>query len=276
MKTRYRIAASCAALLTAFAAALPAHAADVDMYDGQWHYNLTPYGWFPSMKGEFRFDLPNGASFSPVVEAHPSGYLKDLQFAGMIYGEARKGSYALWTDIVYADLSSLKSKVREVQGPGGAVSIPLNVDANMGLKALVWTAGGAYTLVREKVVKVDALAGVRYGDLDSSLDANGSGPAGIYGFSRGASVKAHLWDGIVGVQGNWTLDDAGRWYVPFEVDIGAGSNNWTWNGIVGIGYRMDWGSLVLAYRNLKFSMTDDGPVSNMSMYGPALGVTFRW
>lgn len=272
MTSRFRTAAGCAALLAALAAAAPARAADVDMYDGEWHYNITPYGWFPTMSSDMHFSATGG---NPSVAVKPSSYLKDLQFAAMAYGEARKGPYALWTDIVYADLSSLQSKVHSVQLPDGTV-VPVNADANVGLKSLIWTAGGAYTLVREKAVNVDALAGVRYGNIKASLDVDASGPAGIYGFSRSASLNLDLWDGIIGVKGNWTLDDAGHWYVPFEVDIGTGSNNWTWNGLVGIGYRMDWGSVVLAYRNLKYGMNNDGPLQSLSMYGPALGVSFRW
>jgi hypothetical protein len=262
-----------AAALLAAAAFAPAHAGEVDMYDGQWRYNLTPYGWFPSIKGEFRFSAPGG---NPSVETDPSSYLKDLQFAGMLWGEARKGHFTIFTDIVYADVAGLKSTVRELRGPGGAASIPINVDVDVGVKSLVWTAGGGYTVVRDKSFTLDVLAGVRYGGIESTLGANASGVYGNYGVSRGTTQKVDLWDGIVGVQGRLTLDADGRWYVPYEVDIGAGSNNLTWNGILGVGYRFDWGSLVVAYRNLSYRMDGDGLVQSMDLSGPAIGATFRW
>jgi hypothetical protein len=258
------------------AMAPPAAAAEVNMYDGQWHYQLTPYGWFPSISGDLDFTLPSGGGGSPSVKVNPSSYLKDLQFAAMFYAEARKGSFALFTDVVYADIASLKSTVHELRGPNGRISLPVNVDVNVGVKELVWTAGAQYTLIRNETFSLDALAGVRYGSIKSSLDANSSIAGSGYGFSNGTTQKVNLWDGIVGVQGKLLLGDDKKWFVPYELDIGAGSNNWVWNGIIGIGYRFDWGNVLVAYRNLDYRMTGDELVQNLQMSGPAIGLSLQW
>jgi hypothetical protein len=46
--------------------------------------------------------------------------------------------------------------------------------------------------------------------------------------------------------------------------------------LAGIGYRLDWGDVVLAYRNLYYSTGGDEIVEDLRLAGPALGVTFRW
>ncbi|MFO1423487.1 MAG: hypothetical protein U1F70_07500 [Candidatus Competibacteraceae bacterium] len=68
-----------------------------------------------------------------------------------------------------------------------------------------------------------------------------------------------------------------NWFVPYYLDIGAGNySNWTWPGRAGLGYRFDWGNLVLVYRNFSYSTSGDKIIEDMRMVGPALGATFWW
>jgi hypothetical protein len=85
-----------------------------------------------------------------------------------------------------------------------------------------------------------------------------------------------LTQGVFGVQGHLRLSDDGKWTMPYEVDGRVGSNSSGWNGIIGIGYSFDWGNLLLAYRNLYYSMNDDKLLQGIRMAGPALGASFRW
>ena len=95
-----------------FLASATATAADVNMYDGQWHYDLTLYGWLPALTSDLNFTLPNGATASPSVTVKPKNYISDLHFGFMGAGSARKENWALFTDIIYADIGSLNSKVK--------------------------------------------------------------------------------------------------------------------------------------------------------------------
>lgn len=132
-----------AALLTAAAWLVSASAAaeEVNMYDGQWHYGATIYGWFPDIYQTLNFPRLG----DPEVSVKPSSYLHDLQFAAMFFGQARKGDWAIITDVVYTDLSNLSSKASRVQGPGGRVDLPVTVDVNSGLRSTFWTLGASYT-----------------------------------------------------------------------------------------------------------------------------------
>jgi hypothetical protein len=257
-----------------------ASGAEVNMYDGQWHYDLIVYGWFPAMTTDLNFSLPNGASASPSVTVKPSNYLSDLQFGAMGAFSARKGDWSLFTDIVYADISSLSSKVKSLNTPGGRITPQLDIDVNVGLKEFIWTLGGGYTVARSDKGNLDIIAGARYAELKSSLGVNAFGPNGIFGRSVDTTDKMNVWTGIVGVKGTLRLGDDGKWYVPYEADFGAGSSNHSsvtsGNAILGLGYQFGWGDLVVAWRYLSYNMGSNDPFQKLIMSGPAMGASFRW
>ena len=261
-----------------------AAAAEPDPYDGAWHYALTLYGWAPGVKGTFNFDLPEGLIIpQPGLGATASGsvspdsYLSSLKFAAMVSGEARKGDGAIVADLIYADLANLKSHVKDVQGPNGSVTLPLDEDVNLGLRATILTVAGSYTVARNDSGAIDLLAGVQYAGIRSSFDWNFSGPNGVLTRSGGASESVNLWDAIIGVRGRVKLSDDGAWFLPYEADIGAGNaSNWTWQAYAGVGYRFDWGDLILAFRNISYDQSGDKHLQSVSLTGPLLGVTFHW
>ncbi|HRX62344.1 MAG TPA: hypothetical protein P5260_14190 [Candidatus Competibacter sp.] len=254
-----------------------ASAAGVDMYDGQWHYSLTPYAWFPNIHQTLQYSTPLGGGKTVDVEVKPDSYLSNLDFALMGTFEARKGDWALAMDLIYNDFSNQDSKIRNVQGPGGNLSLPIDTSLNVDIKALIWEGIGSYTVARSATGTLDVFGGVRYLGLKTSTDLSFSGPEGIIGRSGSQSNRLNVWDGIIGVRGEVKIGDSGDWFLPYYLDIGAGSHsNWTWQGWTGVGYRFDWGDVVLAYRNLYYSTDEDKVIEDLRMAGPALGATFRW
>lgn len=252
-------------------------AAEVDPWDGQWRYDLAVYGWLPGVNGTINFDLPGGISPSGSAKVDPDNYLSSLQFAAMALGQARKGDLSLFTDVVYVDFADLKTRVREVSLPGGRLTLPLSEDVNFGLRALVWTAGAGWTVARGDWGNLDLGGGVRYAGIRSSLDWSFSGPNGVLGRSGGLSESVNLWDGVAVAYGTIQLDKARRWFLPYYVDIGAGNqSNWTTMEYAGLGYRFDWGSVILVYKNLYYSASTGSTVEKLTMGGPAIGVNFRW
>ena len=261
-----------------------ASAAETDPYDGAWHYALTLYGWAPGVKGTFNFDIPSGSiiprpgvSASATGSVSPNDYLSSLQFAAMVSGEARKGDGAIVADLIYADLANLKSRINDVHAPDGRVTLPLDEDVNLGLRATILTVAGSYTVPRNDSGTLDLMGGVQYAGIRSSLDWNFSGPNGVLAKSGGSSESVNLWDAIIGVRGRVKLSDDGAWFLPYAADIGAGNaSNWTWQAYAGVGYRFDWGDLILAFRNLSYDQSGDKHLQNVSLTGPLLGVTFHW
>ncbi len=263
-----------AAIGLGFASAAPA--AEINPWDGAWHYDLTLYAWLPKVDADISVRVPlTGTVASGNAEVSPSGYLSALQFAGMAGGQARKGNVALFTDIDYVDFAHLNSRVKDVSLPGGRVSLPLNEDLNVEYKALVWTAAASYTVARSDAGTLDVAAGVRYLASRASLDWNYSSPNGVLGRSGSASDDVNLWDGIVGAYGTVRLAD--RWFIPYYVDIGAGNHsNWTTMAYAGVGYEFDWGRLMLIYKNLYYKQNSGEPLEHLNLGGAALAVGFRW
>ena len=254
-----------------------ASAAGVDMYDGQWHYSLTPYAWFPNIYQTIQLGTPLGGGKTADIEVKPDSYLSNLDFALMGTFEARKGDWALAMDLVYNDFSGQKGKIKNVRGPEGEESLPIDVNVDVDIKSLIWEGIGSYTVARSPAGTLDVFGGVRYLSLKTSTDLSFSGPEGVIGRSGGSSNRINVWDGIVGVRGAVELGAGGDWFLPYYLDIGAGNySNWTWQGWAGVGYRFDWGDLVLVYRNLSYSTSGNEILEDMRMAGPALGATFRW
>ena len=217
-----------------------ASAAGVDMYDGQWHYSLTPYAWFPNIYQTIQLGTPLGGGKTVDIEVKPDSYLSNLDFALMGTFEARKGDWALAMDLVYNDFSGQKGKIKNVRGPEGEESLPIDVNVDVDIKSLIWEGIGSYTVARSPAGTLDVFGGVRYLSLKTSTDLSFSGPEGVIGRSGGSSNRINVWDGIVGVRGSVGLGASGDWFLPYYLDIGAGNySNWTWQGWAGVGYRFD-------------------------------------
>ncbi len=68
----------------------------------------------------------------------------------------------------------------------------------------------------------------------------------------------------------------GNWFSPYYLDIGTGDTEFTWQALAGVGYRWDWGDLILAYRHLSYDMGNDKLLQSADFSGPALGVVFHF
>lgn len=253
--------------------------AGVAVVDDQWHYSFTPYIWLPNISQRLEYDQPLGRATSPSVEVEvePDNYLSDLKFGltGML--EARKGQWSLGMDLIYTDFGSQDAKVHGIALPGGTALPNLHSQAQVDIEALVWEGIGGYTLARHSIGTLDVFGGVRYLGLKTSTDLSLTGAEGLFNPTRGSSDQLDVWDGIIGIRGEVTPGTEGNWFLPYYLDIGAGNySNWTWQAWGGLGYRFDWGDLVLVYRNLSYSTSGHELLQDLRMGGPALGATFRW
>ena len=66
----------CVAITGAGLLAAGSASAGVDLYDGQWHYSLTPYAWFPNISQTLQFNTPLGGGKTVEVEVKPDSYLE--------------------------------------------------------------------------------------------------------------------------------------------------------------------------------------------------------
>lgn len=261
-------------------ARLPAQAED-NSYDGDWHFAVTPYIWLPNINGNLRINhFPAGPGTSADAETGPNSYLENLTFAMMLSGEARKGPWAVFTDVIYLDFANQDSSLKSVSGPDGEVVIPRdeNVNTKTSLRGGVWTLAGSYTVARNESSTLDLLAGAR--DLviktriDWDLTTTFTGPGISVQSSGDHSKRGNLIDAIVGLRGRLRFGNG--WFVPYYLDLGTGESALTWQALAGIGYAFQWGDLMASYRSLYYDQSGDHLLQNIRFNGPAVGLTFHF
>ena len=241
----------------------------------QWSFTLTPYVWLPTIHGTLNFNPPPPSAGAPSVALEPSRYLNNLDLALMLGFEARKGDWSILADAMYLEFSDEKAAVRSVSGPGGIVQVPVNSNTSVGLKSVIVTLAGGYTVARADSGTLDVIGGVRYMTMEASLDWQFAGSIGLMPQAGSTSQRDELWDGIVGVRGrlNW---GSSKWFTPYYLDVGTGSSALTWQALAGIGYSFGWGDVILTYRYLAYDMKDDKLLQNTSFGGLALGAAFHF
>ena len=251
--------------------------------DDQWRYKVTPYFWFINVQGTLRYNpIPGG---SPHVEISNSDLLDSLDFGFMLSGEARKGRWSIFTDVIYFDLSSLESRVKAIDfnlgGPINPISADLDTGTSSSLTAWVWTLAGSVGVVDEPTVVIEALGGFRYLAADATTDwrltatVTGPGPGQVFQRTGNISQSENFWDAIVGVRGRVRLGDS-RWALPYYLDIGTGDSDLTWQGMLGLSYGFDWGDIIINYRYLYYDMEEGGLFEDLSFEGPGIGITGRF
>ncbi|NEX95119.1 hypothetical protein [Caulobacter sp. 17J65-9] len=244
---------------------------------GGWRFAVTPYLYLPMIDGKLRYDIPKGTGNRPTVKIDAKDILEALNFAFMISGEARKGRWGAFTDVMYADLDADRSKVRTLTGPGGRVQVPIDAGTDVGVKSWLWTlAAGAELGHPGGRASVEAFAGFRYLTVDTDLTWSFAGPLDEFPQTGRVSQDEDVWDGIAGIKGQVALDSNRRWNATYYLDVGAGDSELTWQVIGGIAYAYDWGDLRFAWRYIDYNQSADHLVNDMSLNGPAFGATFKF
>lgn len=249
--------------------------------DTPWRFHAIPYLWLPSVtasadlrvSGLRRADGSDLGRISLDAEVNPDDYLSNLSLAFMLLGEARKGPWSIYTDVIYTSFDSQDTKVRDVTGPLGSLTTEIAADADTDLSTTVWTLGGGYRLVKRLTFALDLMGGFRYLTMDSDLTLKLQGTDGRFSRRRKVSMDQDVWDGIIGVRGQVLFPDT-SWFIPYYLDVGTGDSNWTWQALVGVGYRFDWGEVTLAFRALAYDFDKDD--ADLTLAGPGLGVGFHW
>jgi hypothetical protein len=254
----------------ALAAAAPASAGE-DVFDGNWHFNVTPYLWLPYVDGTVNYSVGRGGSINAQVD--PGSYLQSLDFAAMFTGDARNGNWSVFTDYIFLHLTGNNPAVKSVSDPAGNVQVPINLGGSTNLTSNVWTLAGGYTVWREAPGHLDVFVGTRLLNFDSTLGWNFSTPVGLITPGGKVSQTLNKWDAIAGFKGQVRFGES-NWFMPYYADIGTGSDNWTWQAILGMGYRFGWGELSIVVRSLSYYFDDNK--LDLRMTGPALGATFHF
>ena len=263
MKTRHlNRAATAAALVASIMFAASAQAATAT---DQRHNAVTLYGWFPSLSGDLNYDV--GGGDSATVDAGDILSALNMVFMGAF--ETRKNKWSLLADVIYLNLGDKKTSSVDLPFGGS-----LNTRVDLKLKG--WQVGlyGGYNLYDTPKASLDALAGLRYPNIDTEAKLSIDGPLPPSLPTAKLSKSADVWDAVVGFRGRAHIND--RWFVPYYADVGAGDSDLTWQAMAGIGYEASWGETSLVYRHLEWDQGDDGLLKKLSFSGPAVAFKFRF
>lgn len=250
-----------------------------------WIFSLTPYLWLPTISGDLNFEPPPGGGGGEPgvgVEVGPTDWLELLNGAALLSGTARNGRFSINGDAVYLSLKSENDRILSV---GGGDRLPaeltLDLDTETEFDGAIFTVAVGYAVSESERAPMEIIAGVRYVALD--VTAKWSGSAALGGAngsvelpavgSRGRDVD--LTDAIIGVRGEYKFGD-GRWSAPYYLDVGAGSSDFTWQGLLGVARLFSWGDVRLMYRHLDYDEGSDEFLRNLTLSGPALGAQFRF
>lgn len=264
-----------AALILSTAIAQPVSAQVQDTQDG-WQWRGSIYGYLPSISATTQFPVSEDG---PILEIDAGDILGSLDFTFMGALKARKGSWGFFTDILYLDVGGKKSTSQDLIIGPGELPASVNVDANLDLKSTVWTVSGTYNLSANPRHESDLYLGARMVDISQNLKWDFTGDISdqpLPGRSGNSKVSVTNWDAVIGVSGYVFIGDDSHWMVPYLLDVGTGDSDLTWQAMAGLGYQFGWGSVVLTYRYLDYDLGSDSPVSDLTLNGPQLGVSFHW
>jgi len=252
--------------LLIFGAAMPGSAAaeETAKKDG-WQFEANVYLWGASVHEKSANGQDADISFSDLV--------KNLKLGFMGGVGARNGNWSVMTDALYMDLKHRSSKQYSTPvGPEGN-QIDINADAELKLRAWIVTPVLGYSIVNTDTIRLDIIGGARYLWVSPELDLNTSGP--LKPRNKNISGSAAKWDGVGGIRGNVNL--CKKWFVPYYVDLGAGDSNFTWQGLAGVGYKVNKAvDVIAAYRYLYYKFYNSKLVDNLDFSGPLLGVIYRF
>jgi len=242
--------------------------------DEQWKFTALIYGYVPKISGSTT--LPTGTTANVGID--PSNYLGNLKFAFMGAVQAEKRSWVFFTDVIYTDVSGSKSQTHDLSIGGAPIPAGVTADANLTVKATLWTLAAGYQFVKTPQWLFELFGGARELVMSQSFSYNLSANVGpIVGNLRQGSASIHVnnWDGIVGTKGRYMFGDKREWFVPYYADVGTGQDASTYQLYTGLGRTFNWGELIGVWRYIDYKLGDSAG-TKLKLNGPAIGVAFHW
>ena len=202
-------------------------------------------------------DLDASATVADV-EIPFKDIFRSLEFAFMGKLAAARGDWALFAELIYLDLESDKT-----------LSESPRIDAGVGMKGLITTAGGGYRLVSTSASTLHALAGLRYLSLDTDLAVSVDGMP-----LPPIAESGSNWDGVVGLRGEYGFSR--NWVLTYYGDVGTGGSDLTWHVLAAINYRLNRWAFALGYSLLDYDFDSKARLKDLQISGPYAGVQYRF
>jgi len=220
-----------------------------------WVYDFELYAWLPTVKPT----LPNGETLNWSLK----DLLDNLDFLTMFNGGARKDKWSVGADFLYMNLGDTRTI------SGSIVNHPVDVEADLDLRALTFTTFAGYQIAESARNRTDIIGGVRYFYLRVPIKA-----ALNDNMTRELTPKVITWDGIIGLRGKTLIND--QWYFDYYGDVGTGQSSLTYQAKVGFGYNFNKWTGTFGYRHMRWNYKSQELLEDLTITGPYIGAKFTW
>jgi hypothetical protein len=234
------------------------------MSGDKWHFQITPYAWLAGQNGTVA-TLPGLPPADIDVDFYDDIW-GNINLAGMLVAEGRRGQFGLFTDIVYTDI--------EMEEP-----TPLGIfysAVNSRTKSWMVSVAGLYRLAESQNRFLDVIAGVRYWSVDSELTLRG--PQIPILSERSVSNSEDWFDPMIGLKGMSALGNS-KFFVGGAIAIGGFGvgSDFFWDALINLGYQWTEGfSTTLGYRYLDVDYENNGYLYDVAQDGLTLGLSWRF
>ena len=215
-----------------------------------WNYSAAIYVFASGIEGEMANGAEIDMSFSDIMDN------LDMTFMGNF--QAQKGKWTFGSDFIYLKIGDK---------PNTLLPPPLGIGTtltNVQMKSWIVTPTVAYRVMESENLDLDVLAGARYLKMEPTI--------GIDNINH--TDSGSVTDGIVGVRGQYDLD--GKWYIPFQMDVGGGDSDVIWQAFAGVGYEYENFDLIAGYRHMDWDFDSGEAMKDLSISGPIIGAKFKF
>lgn len=248
MKAPARTLPATALLSLLCTASATAHAADGD----SWDWMVEPYLWAAGVTT----DLRTPQSPDPIVgETSFRDLVDKLEGAAQLRVEGRGDRFGAFVDFTYMGLGD--------DNQWAQVATESDLDMILVDAAVSFRPGG------DRLTGLDLFAGVRYLDVDLTVDYAPNDPAQASGrIDAGNSYT----DFLAGARHSWAFSE--RWGMAARADASTGDTDDSWSAGVTGHYRTGNGAWLFGYRHLQVKLSSSGANTTITMSGPSVGYGF--
>jgi len=237
-----------------------------------WRFSGTISGWTPAS-----WITTSAGKYSANSDSSINQNLSSAGTAGMFTLEAHKGNWGLMGDLVYWQFSGSGGTTYYTRRPGDG---SLYGGYNAQQTQTMLTVSGTYTALNTPTFYLDGLLGARYISATTTLTSNfivSSSGGRTASATNYPSYTNQTTDPVIGFKGRARIMDS-AWFIPYYADAGKGpgSNNSTWQALLGVGNAFSWGDITLAYRAMGFHLKATNGNTNYTNAGPQLSATINF
>ncbi len=248
-------------MLLAIPATTPVMAAE-GQSGKDWEFNLAPfYLWGVSLSGDMT--LGGNAANTVPVDVNFSDIFDNLSAAFIFHFEAtNKNKWGLLADLNYLKIS-------------GDNTTPIGIKQDVDLELTLFELGGYYRVTQQQH-RFDFLFGGRYLGIKPEVKLSG-GP----GPGRTLDPSKSWVDPFFGVRWRWQFADTASLIMRGDIGgfgigsdfAGQGAILIDWQPFQYVGFLIGYRAL---YMNYKDGSGSDEFKYDATMYGPIVGINFRW